>query len=224
LFIWYNGVRGAAMEWDLLETLQAVLTNPNVAYVLLVLGLWAIAAAWAIPGTGFPEAVAVICLVLATLGLARLPVSFVGLAMVLVSMVLFAIDLKVQSVGLTLGAATAFALGSLFLFRSEAGVLVSRWLVGGVTLVSLVLFSWVLSSALRAQALEVRMDPRSIVGARGVAVSDLDPRGIVRVESELWTAEADGPVPAGTQVQVLDVEGVLLQVLPVEPAGEQREA
>lgn len=204
-----------------LETLEALLTDPNVAYGLLILGLWAVVAAWAMPGTGFPEAAAVICLVLAALGLAQLPVNLIGLVLVVVSIILFVVDLKVQSAGLTLGAATALALGSLFLFRPGSNLIVSRWLVGGATLATLGLFGWVLSAVVRAQRLPVKTDPRAVIGVEGVATTDLSPVGTVQVQSELWTAEAESPIPAGARVRVVDVQGVRLRVVPVPPTSHE---
>jgi len=206
-------------EW---QALQAILTNPDVAYVLLVIGLWAVVAAWATPGTGFPEAAAVICLALAALGLIQLPVNVIGLAVVAVAVGLFVVDLKVQSVGLTLGAATGLALGSLLLFRPGAGAAVSRWLIAGATLGSLGIFGLVLSAAVRAQRLAVKTDPKAVVGMEGVATTDVDPVGAVQVRSELWTAVADGPIPAGARVRVLAVEGVRLRVVPAGRPAEKK--
>ncbi len=204
---------------EFLQMLQDILSNPNVAYGLLILGLWAGMVAWAVPGTGFPEAAAIICLVLAAFGMAQLPVNMIGLAMVMVSVVLFLVDLKVQSMGLTLGASTAMALGSLFLFRPGEQVVVSRWLIALTTLGSLALFSLVLSAAVRAQLLPVKTDVRSVVGMKGVVTSALNPVGTVQVASELWTAVADTTVPVGTTVRVLSVSGVRLRVEPLIEKG-----
>jgi membrane-bound serine protease (ClpP class) len=209
------------MDAEWFEVLQQILTNPNVAYALLVLGLWAAVASWAVPGTGFPEAAAAICLVLAALGLARLPVNLIGLAMVVTAMGLFVLDLKVQSAGLTLGAAAGLALGSLFLFRPGAGAIVSRWLIGIATVGSLSLFGLVLSAAVRAQRLPVRDDIESLIGTEGIVTSDLDPRGTVRVRSELWTADADQHIPAGTAVQVIGIDGIRLHVAPISSTDRQ---
>ena len=209
------------MDAEWFEILQQILTNPNVAYALLVLGLWAAVAAWAVPGTGFPEAAAAICLVLAALGLASLPVNLIGLAMVVTAMGLFVLDLKVQSAGLTLGAAAGLALGSLFLFRPGAGVIISRWLIGIATIGSLSLFGLVLSAAVRAHRLPVKTDVEALIGAEGIVTSDLDPRGTVRVRGELWTADADEPILAGTAVRVISIDGIRLRVAPAESTEGQ---
>jgi len=201
-------------EW--LVTMQEFLTNPNVAYIFLLLGLWALAAAWTIPGTGFPEAAAVICLLLATMGLARLPVNYIGLGILLAALVLFLVDLKVQSGGLTLAAVIGLVLGSVLLFRPGEGVALSPWVIGGATVISAGLFGWAFRMAVRAQRLAVRTGTQTLVGAEGVATTPIDPTGTVQVRSELWTAVADAPIPAGTPVRVVAVEGIRVRVVPLE--------
>ena len=104
------------MDSVLVQTLSTLLTDPNVVYILLIVGLWAAAAAVYVPGTGLLEVSAVICLVLAITGLTRLPVNMVGIVLIVVAGLLFVIDLKVQSVALTVGAAASLVWGSVFLF------------------------------------------------------------------------------------------------------------
>jgi membrane-bound ClpP family serine protease len=92
---------------DIATTFWNLLVNPNVVYLLFVIGLWALITAIATPGTGFPEAAAVVCLALAVLGLARLPVNLAGAALIVVSVILLALDLTLRSHGaLTLGGAS----------------------------------------------------------------------------------------------------------------------
>ncbi|MBC7226708.1 MAG: hypothetical protein H5T61_05690 [Thermoflexales bacterium] len=206
------------MGGDWLITLQEFLTNPNVAYIFLLLGLWALAAAWTIPGTGFPEAAAVICLLLATMGFARLPVNYIGLGILLAALVLFLVDLKVQSGGLTLAAVIGLVVGSVLLFRPGEGVALSPWVVAGATVISAGLFGWVFRLAVRAQRLAAKTGTQTIVGAEGVATTPIDPTGTVQVRSELWTAVADAPIPTGTPIRVVAVEGLRVRVVPVGEA------
>lgn len=201
-------------EW--LVTLQEFLTNPNVVYIFLLLGLWALAAAWTIPGTGFPEAAAIICLLLATMGLARLPINYIGLGILLAALVLFLVDLKVQSGGLTLAAVIGLVIGSVLLFRPGEGVALSPWVIGGAAVISAGLFGWAFRMAVRAQRLAVRTGIQTLLGAEGVATTPVAPTGTVQVRSELWTAVSDTPIPAGTPVRVVAVEGVRVRVVPVE--------
>jgi len=201
-------------EW--IVTLQEFLTNPNVAYIFLLLGLWALATAWTIPGTGFPEAAAIICLLLAAMGLARLPVNYIGLGILLVALVLFLVDLNVQSGGLTLAAVIGLVIGSVLLFRPGEGVALSPWVIGGAAVISAGLFGWAFRLAVRAQRMAARTGTQTLVGAEGVATTPIDPTGTVQVRSELWTAVADAPIPAGTPVRVVAVEGIRVRVVPVE--------
>jgi membrane-bound serine protease (ClpP class) len=210
------------MELEIVHLLWDVLTNPNVIYILLIIGLWAAASAFYVPGTGLLEALSVVCLVLAITGLTQQPANVVGLVLIVAAGVLFLVDLKVHSVGLTLVAAATLVLGSVFLFPATEGPCpgevparrLSPWLIAGVVLLSLGFFSVALSAVSRAQRLDARMSTSEMVGRRGRATTPLDPLGTVQVESELWTAVADrdADVEAGTEVEVVAVDGLKLVV------------
>lgn len=98
------------MDSELVQVLSSLLTDPNVVYVLLIIGLWAAAAAVYVPGTGLLEVAAFICLALAIAGLIQLPVNVVGVMLIVVAGILFVIDLQVQSVALTVGAAVSLVM------------------------------------------------------------------------------------------------------------------
>jgi len=201
------------MDSELVQALWSLLTNPNVVYVLFVIGLWAAAAAFYVPGTGLLEVAAVICLVLAIAGLTQLPVNVVGITLIVVAGALFVVDLKVQSVALTVGAAVSLVLGSVFLFPPAEGVLrLSPWLIGGVTLASFGFFGVALSAAIRAQRLRAKVDAATIVGKKGVVTTPIAPVGTVQVQSELWTATADEPIGVGEEVEVVALEGLRARV------------
>jgi membrane-bound serine protease (ClpP class) len=210
------------MEIEIVQTLWEVLTNPNVIYILLIIGLWAAASTFYVPGTGLLEALAVVCLVLAIAGLTQQPANVVGLALIVAAGVLFLVDLKVHSVGLTLVAAVALVLGSVFLFPTMEGPCpeeteaagLSPWLIAGVTLVSLGFFGMALSAVSRAQRLTAKMSTARMVGWRGRATTSLSPLGTVQIESELWTAVGDGDavIEAGDEVEVVAVDGLKLLV------------
>lgn len=213
------------MEIEVVQTLWAVLTNPNVIYVLLIIGLWTAASAFYVPGTGLLEALAVVCLVLAIAGLTQQPANVVGLILIVASGLLFAIDLEVQSVGLTLVAAVALVLGSVLLFRPtgapDAGEVVavglSPWLIAGATLVSLGFFGVAFAAMARAQRMEAKLSTAEMVGRKGRVTTALDPLGTVQIESELWTAlsEQGVRIEAGDEVEVVAVDGLKLVVEPV---------
>jgi len=222
------------MEIEIVQILWNILTNPNVIYILLIVGLWTAASALYVPGTGVLEALALVCLVLVIAGLTRQPANIVGLALIVAAGVLFVVDLNVDSVGLTLVAAVALVLGSVFLFPAGEGqyptaagaVRVSPWLITGVTLVTLGFFGVVLSAAARAQRMTAKVSTAGMVDKRGRATTALDPLGTIQIESELWTAvvNQDDVIEAGEEVEVVAVDGLKLRVRPVDGTEAEAEA
>jgi len=212
------------MDSELVRMLWSLLTNPNVVYVLLIIGLWAAAAAFYVPGTGLLEVSAVVCLVLAIAGLTQLPVNVVGVILIVVAGLLFIIDLKVHSVALAVGAAVSLVLGSVFLFPpSDSALRLSPWLIGGVTLASIGFFGVALSAAIRAQRLRAKVTAETIVGQRGVVTTSIDPVGTVQVHSELWTAVADESIGAGEEAEVTALEGLRIRVMRVDSTQQRRQ-
>lgn len=200
---------------DIAQMLWQLLINPNVAYLLLVIGIWAAITAFVVPGTGLPEAIAAICLALAIAGLTQLEISFVGAALIVVAFVLFVLEFKVLSHGaLTAGGVVSFALGSIFLVHpkgSQWGV--EPWVVGATTLATLAFFAIAVRAAVRTHKLPIFSDPKThLIGARGIVKRPLTPVGTVQVKSELWTAVADEPLEAGERVVVTRMDGLRLHV------------
>jgi len=201
-----------------MQGLWSLLANPNVVYVLLILGLWTAAAALYVPGTGMLEVVAAICLVLAVAGLTRLPVNVVGVILIVAAGLMFVIDLKVQSIALTVGAGVSLVLGSVFLFRPAGGApRLSPWLIAGASIVSFAFFGVTLSAAIRSQRLRAKVTAETIVGQRGLVTTPIDPVGTVQIQSELWTAVADESIDAGEEVEIVALEGLRAHVRRVRP-------
>lgn len=211
---------------ELTQVLWALLSNPNVVYAMLIIGLWAAAAAFYAPGTGALEVAAVICLALAIAGLTQLPTNVVGVILIVIASVLFAIDLKVQSVAITVGAAIALVLGSVFLFPPDENVpQVSPWLIGGVTLGSLGFFGMALFAVARTRQMRAKVSAEEVVGQMGIVTDPLDPTGTVQVQSELWTAIAageDSPIDAGEEVKIIAVEGLKVCVKRINLTQQER--
>lgn len=211
---------------EITQVLWALLSNPNVVYAMLIIGLWAAAAAFYAPGTGALEVAAVICLTLAIAGLTQLPTNVVGVIMIVIAGVLFAVDLKVQSVAITVGAAITLVLGSVFLFPPDENVpQVSPWLIGGVTLGSLGFFGMALFAVARTRQMRAKVSAEEIVGQTGIVTDPLDPTGTVQVQSELWTAVAtgdDSSIDAGEEVEIVAVEGLKVCVKRINPTQQER--
>lgn len=200
---------------DIAQGLFAFLASPDVAYVFLIVGLISMVLAFTVPGTGVPEVAAGLCLLLAAIGLAQLPVNIAGILLIALGIGLFIIDIKLQSSLLALGGAIALGIGSLFLFRPQS-VTVSWWLVALVTAGSGLLFGLGINRAMHAMRLPSQMDHAQLAGAAGVLRSPLLAEnkftGTAQIGSELWTVKSDQPLSEGSEVVVEEMEGVMLKV------------
>lgn len=198
------------------DSLWSLLTNPNVAYLLLLVGLWAAVTAYVVPGTSLPEATAVIFLTLAAIGLARLPVNLAALALVGLSLVLFLLEAKLGTHGaFLLAGAIAFFAGSLLLFhpgQDGATVQVSRWLIAGAGLGMIGFFGFALNRVLASRKAPPVHNLDGVVGATGEARTPVNGFGSVYVGGELWSARADEAIAAGEKVVVVQRDGLTLKV------------
>lgn len=202
---------------DAAQALFSFIADPNVAYVLLILGLMSLVFAVSVPGTGLAEVAAGLCLIFALVGLSQLPVNLAGILLIMLGLGLFIADLKLQSGLVAIGGALALGIGSLFLFRPDArAVAVSWWLIAISTLGTGALFSLGLNRALRAMRLPPKMSEARLIGTQGVIRTPLAEAnrltGTAQVGSELWTVQADQPLPEGAQVVVERSDGLVLKV------------
>ena len=158
--------------------------------------------------------------VLAFVALGSLPVNWGGIALIGLAFAFFILDIKVAGFALSVAGGISFVVGSLLLFSpfrpsppTMPRLSVSPWLLAGMTALLVGFFSLALTAALRAQRGTVLMSTQVLVGATGLALSDLDPQGVVQVQSETWTAIADaGPVSAGETVEIVGTDGLRLRV------------
>lgn len=202
---------------DLGQALFNLIATPDIAYVLLVLGLISLAVSISTPGTGLAEVAAGLCLLLAVIGLVQLPVNLAGIALLLLGMGLFIADLKLQSGLIALAATVFIALGSLFLFQfSAAATGVSLWLIALVTAGTAAFFVFGLSRVIDAMRLKPEISQKNLVGLPGAIVvgptADNNLTGTAQVKSEVWTVRAIEPLEAGAAITVEGVEGLTLKV------------
>lgn len=200
------------------DLLWQALTNPIIVYVLLICGIWCFALAVTTPGAGLPEAGAIVFLSLALLGLIRLPINFIGLALIGLSLILYVLELKWVAHGAFLvpGILT-LAAGSFLLFPLEQALSPLSLTV----MIVMVLGTTGLFGVGLRKALEIRhrppvQNPDAVVGAIGEARTDILRDGAVQVGDELWTAQADEAIPAGARVQIVRRSGLRLTVARVK--------
>jgi membrane-bound serine protease (ClpP class) len=205
------------MTW--LEVIAHGLVDPNIAYILLSLGTIALIAEFYNPGAILPGVTGAICLILAFIALGSLPVNWGGIALIGLAFFLFILDLKVTGFALSVAGAISFVLGSLFLFSPFAPssptmprLTVSPWLLVLMTTLLVGFFSFAVTAGLRAQRRKVMLGRQGLVGATGIALSELAPEGVVQVQSETWTAVAAEVIRAGETIEVVDSDGLHLQV------------
>ncbi len=191
---------------------------PNLLYLLLVAGIWLAALAVLSPGTGLLELLTLVALTGAGLGTMVLPFNVWALIVLAAGVVFFVISLRLEKfeVWLVLSALT-LSLGSVFLFRTpEPGPAVNPLLALVVSLLTLGYFWLAVRSSVRAQRERPSLDPSNVLGQFGEVRTALDPIGSIYVAGELWTAKSGQTVQPGVKVQVVDRDGLLLIVEPVE--------
>ncbi len=206
-----------------IEELLLIVTDPNIVFLLITIGVQAIIIEISSPGGWVAGFMGVICLGLATYGLGILPVNYFGLLFIATSFVLFILDIKAPTHGgLTTAGVGSLIVGALVLFNTPVTPSfqhVSVPLVVGVSMVSGAIFFTIMMIAVRAQRAPIRTGEESMTGRTGVARTELAPKGSVQVGGELWSAELEGEgtkLPAGTRVEVVKVEGLRLIVRKVE--------
>jgi membrane-bound serine protease (ClpP class) len=207
---------GAPVEELPMTTVERILhtiTNPNIAFILLTLGINGILFELSSPGGFAAGIVGVICLLLAFYALGVLDVNYSGLLLIALAFILFIVEIKAPTGGmLIVGGIVAFVLGALILFNSPFYA-VSRSLVISVALVTAAFFAFIVAKAVASMRQQATTGSEGLVGKLAEVRSELSPRGTVFLRGELWQAEAeDGPVPVGEEVRVESVENMRLRV------------
>jgi len=193
-----------------------VITDPNVAYVLMMLGMLGLFFELSNPGVILPGVIGGISLILAFFAFQSLPINYAGLLLILFGIVLLVAEIKIVSHGvLAIGGIVAMALGSLMLFDApELGFRISWWVIGPTVATTAGLFLFVLAAGVRALARRPMLGPSGLIGQTGVARGPLAPEGQVTVQGEIWRAVAeDPPVDEGAAVRVVGVQGLTLTVV-----------
>jgi membrane-bound serine protease (ClpP class) len=202
---------------SLRQRILAILTDPSVAYILLLLGFYGLLFELQNPGAILPGVVGLISMILALLALSTLPVNYAGVALIVLAVAFFIAEIKIISHGvLAAGGIVSMVLGSVILFEGE-GVRLPWTLIGGATLITATFFLFIVGAGLKAQRREVRTGARTLLGARATVVVPLTPEGMVQLGGELWRAVADAEVAVGNEVEVTDVDNLTLRVRPVRP-------
>jgi membrane-bound serine protease (ClpP class) len=211
------GLEVATVPPDWRTELLALVTNPNVAFILLLIGVYGLILEFFNPGAVAPGLIGAISLFVALYALALLPINYAGAALVLIGIGLMIAEAHIGAFGaIGVGGVAAFVIGSLMMFPSRApGFALSYAVVIGTALCSAALFLLALAVLLRSRKRPVVTGSEALIGASGEAVSWQDGEGRVRVKGEIWLARADAPLAVGAHVKVLDRDGLVLRVQPL---------
>lgn len=208
------------MGWG--EKMLNILSDPNVAYILFLLGLYGLLFELYSPGVIFPGIIGGICIILALYTMHTLPVNYAGLALIVFGVVLFLLEIKIVSHGLLgIGGVISLLLGSMMLIRTD-----ETWHVAGLSwtviitavTISSLFFLFVIGMGLKAQRAKPAIGLEAMIGEIGQSLSELNPGGTVRMHGEIWKAiSKTGLITEGKKVVVT---GFLNFTLQVEPYNE----
>jgi len=213
--------RGLQLQYvqpDWRTRLLAVITDPNIAYVLMLIGIYGLFFEFANPGYILPGVAGAISLLLALYAFQVLPVNYAGLALLALGIIFMLAEVFVPSFGaLGIGGLIAFVIGSIILFDEEGtGYAVSLPLIFTLSATTAGFFLFVVGAAVKARNRPVVSGVEELLGARGEAVEDFSGKGRIRIHGEIWWAESAVPLRDGDKVQVDSIDGLVLRVHPAQ--------
>jgi len=194
--------------------LLGLITNPDVAFILMLIGIYGLILEFFNPGAVAPGLVGTISLLIALYALAFIPINYAGVALVIVGIGLMLAEIHIGAFGtLGVGGIAAFVIGALLMFPERGtGFTLSWGVVIGAALGSAGLILLALATLLRSRKRPVVTGSEALIGAEGEAVSWDGDEGRVRVQGEIWRARADAPLAAGKRIKVLKRDGLILCV------------
>jgi len=199
-----KGAKTITYEMDWREKLLDIITNPNVAYILLMLGIYGLLLEFYNPGSILPGVIGGISLILGLYSMQTLPVNYAGLLLIIFAVILFLLEIKVPSFGLlTIGGVTSLVLGTIMLFDSSLPFLRVSWQVLiSVTGFTVLFFVYAIGMALRAQQKQPATGAEGIIGEEGIVLKTIEPRGMIIIHGEYWQAESETRIEKGRKVKV----------------------
>lgn len=202
------------IEMPLKYRLLSYLSDPNVAYILMMMGIYGILFEIYSPGTIFPGVIGGISMILALYAFQTIPISFAGLALIFLGVIFFVLELKIVSHGLLgIAGVVSIVIGSIMLIDLPSSILSISWkTILVVAIVSAAFIFGILSYAVKAQLSKVKTGKEGLVGETGVARTDIAGKGKVSLHGEIWEARSDERIEKGEEVIVTGVEKLVVKV------------
>lgn len=203
------------VEPDWRTQFLTVITDPSVAYILMLIGIYGLILEFYNPGMGVPGVVGAICLLLGLYALQMLPISYVGLGLILLGIGLMVVEAVSPTFGiLGLGGAVAFILGSIMLMDTNVpGYEIAMPLIAALAVSTVIIMVFVLRFALKARKATIVSGSEGMEGSTAKALKDFENgSGTVHVLGEMWQAESDDAISKGDRVRIVEVDGLKLKV------------
>jgi membrane-bound serine protease (ClpP class) len=207
------------IEPDWRSKFLSVITNPSIAYILMLIGVYGLFFEFSSPGAVLPGVVGAIALILALFAFQLLPVSYAGLGLILLGVSLMVAEAFFPSFGaLGIGGVVAFVIGSVMLIDTEVpGYGIPLGLVATLGITSALFMVFVIGAAIKARKRAVTTGREELLGCRGEVLEDFEQEGWARVRSENWRVRSQTPMRRGQQVKVVKMDGLVLDVVADEP-------
>jgi membrane-bound serine protease (ClpP class) len=202
-----------SMRWH--HQILYKISNPTIAYILLMLGIYGLFFELMNPGAVVPGVVGGICLILAFFALQTLPVRSAGLLLLIFALILFILEIKVTSYGiLTIGGVISMFLGSIMLFKEAPGFPFRvDWRVAiAVAIGTGAFFVFAFAMALKIRLTKPTTGSEGLLEAKGVALTNIAPEGKIRAHGEIWTASSDEKIKKGDKIKIISVDGLEIKV------------
>jgi membrane-bound serine protease (ClpP class) len=208
-------IEEVSMTWG--EKLMNLVSDPNIAYIILMIGFYGILFELYNPGAIFPGIVGVIALILGLYALHSLPLNYAGLALIIFGIILLILEIKITSYGLlTIGGVASLVLGSLMLIREDPVfplLKLSLMVIFTTVGLTVLFFLFLLGAGVKALRLKPVTGVEGFVGETGTVLQELNPVGTVHVHGEIWQAESvSGKIEKGAAIRVVSENHLKLKV------------
>ena len=205
------------VEMTLSLKFLTILSDPNIAYILFMIGLYGLLFEIFNPGVIFPGVIGGICIILAFYSMHTLPINYAGLALIVFAIILFVLEIKVISHGiLSIGGVISLIIGSIMLINVESGlevVMISWQVIALFVVLTILFFGFAITLGIKAQRRKPTTGVEGLINGIGEAITELNPEGEVRVHGEIWFAEStEGKIESKTIVEIVDVHNLKLKV------------
>jgi membrane-bound serine protease (ClpP class) len=213
-----DNVKKVTINETLRTKILKTISNPNIAYILMMIGLAGLYFEFSHPGSIFPGVIGAIALILAFFAMQTLPVNYAGILLIVLAIIFFIMEMKITSYGLlSVAGVVSLLLGSLMLFKgSTPDMKLSLQVVLPTILVISGFFVAVAGLVFRAQISKPMTGSTGLVGEVGVVKKALTPEGKVFVHGELWNAKAKDPIDKDAKVRIVQVVNLILEVEPAD--------